>query len=90
MAQMYKQFIGGWRWLYMDDKGRTSGGGAGDGAGCVLICFFARDKVVSSHVSTTNCCFGGKKKKETVAFLLKIPGFALYSSIEFRCSVPIK
>lgn len=32
-----------------------------NGAGCILICFSARDKVVSSPVSTTKCGFGEKK-----------------------------
>lgn len=59
----------------MDDRGRTSGGGAGDEAGCVLNCFLARDKVVSSPVSTTKCCFGEKKRKRLLAFFFENPWF---------------
>lgn len=58
-----------------------------NGAGCILICFSARDKVVSSPVSTTKCCFG--KKKETVGFLLKNLWFCFHSRVWMRCTCKV-
>lgn len=75
----------------MTGEEQMAGGGAGDGAGCILICLSARDKVVSSSVSTTECCLLEQfKKKRSVIFLLKILGSASYSRAEFGYAVPIK
>lgn len=47
----------------MTGEEQMAGGGAGDGAGCLLIRLSAEDKVVSSSVNTTKCYLLEHKKK---------------------------